>query len=96
MYIFIWNAINGVSTNYHDDGGLGVIADSLEAAREMLNTPFTFTYERKIMGGTETVSVTDRHVPEDCEAFTVEPDESFKLVGQIEPKVMVWPNAGCC
>jgi hypothetical protein len=38
MKLFIWNNIDGVSRNYHDGGGLVVIAASLERAREMIVT----------------------------------------------------------
>ena len=33
MTIFIWNNVGNLTDNYHDDGGLVVIAASLDAAK---------------------------------------------------------------
>lgn len=95
-FMFVWNDIYDVSTNYHNNGGLGVIAESLDAARLLLNTPFQAEY--KIFGG-GTRWVEERHVPENCEAFTVDPDIAVPVKEtdpEIADRVFVWPNAGCC
>ena len=35
MHIYIWNDVENLTTSYHSDGGLNIIASSLERAREM-------------------------------------------------------------
>ena len=37
--LFIWESVDPVSHNYHDAGGLAIIADDLAAARAMLEFP---------------------------------------------------------
>jgi len=37
MKLFLWESVDGVSSNYHDEGGVVIIADSLEHARELWN-----------------------------------------------------------
>jgi len=36
MKLFVWNYVERASDNYHDCGGIVVIADSLERAREIV------------------------------------------------------------
>lgn len=36
MKIFIWQCAGGVTENYHDEGGVVVLAPSLEEARKLL------------------------------------------------------------
>lgn len=36
MKIFIWSYVGGLTSNYHDGGGLMVAAPSLEAARVLM------------------------------------------------------------
>lgn len=33
---------------------------------------------------------------EPCEALTKEPDAVYELAGEPEPRMFVFPNAGCC
>jgi hypothetical protein len=33
--MFVWENANGVSSNYHDDGGVMIIADNLDVARQL-------------------------------------------------------------
>jgi hypothetical protein len=37
MQLFIWNNVDHASDRYHDDGGVIVIAETLEHARAMLD-----------------------------------------------------------
>jgi hypothetical protein len=91
--LFIWHDVGSVSENYHDEGGLGVIAPSLDAAREFLRAPYVREWTT-IKG--EKRAAEERHVPDACQAFTAPPDETLELVGEYEPRAFVWPNAGCC
>jgi hypothetical protein len=36
MKLFVWNDVTKATDNYHDGGGIVVIADSLERARELI------------------------------------------------------------
>lgn len=36
MKLFIWHRVDNATDNYHSEGGVAVIADSLERAREIL------------------------------------------------------------
>lgn len=38
MKLFVWTDVVWVSNNYHNDGGIIVIAETLDRAREMLPT----------------------------------------------------------
>lgn len=96
MHLFIWHNADLVSETYHANGGLGVIAASLEEARAFLRTPFDRTVHWQQRGEARTTVYHDqRHVPSDCEAFTVDPDVTIELAGAPEPAAWVWPNAGC-
>ena len=37
MKIYIWKRLNNVSSNFHSDGGLVIIAESLEKAKELVS-----------------------------------------------------------
>lgn len=37
MQLFIWNRVDHATDNYHNEGGVVVIADTLERARAMLD-----------------------------------------------------------
>lgn len=34
--MYVWESVSGLTQNYHDGGGALVIADNLEAARQLL------------------------------------------------------------
>jgi hypothetical protein len=36
MKLFMWDSVGGATGSYHDDGGVVVIAETLERAREMI------------------------------------------------------------
>lgn len=74
MKIFIFNRIKKCSCNYHEEGGLVIIAESIEHAKELIKQD-------------KCISISAR------EWKNV---ESFDLIGNIEPKFWVMPDAGCC
>jgi len=82
MQAFIWKSTSNVSDNYHDDGGLIVVAESLEAARALIVASSHGEQYR-------------REVPPECGALTEAPDITLHLVSG-EPRLVVFPNAGCC
>lgn len=36
MKIFVWQYVDGLTDNYHDGGGVVVVAESLERARQLV------------------------------------------------------------
>ena len=36
MKLFIWMRINGVTASYHNEGGLAILADTIDSARSMI------------------------------------------------------------
>ena len=36
MKLFVWNRVDHATDNYHDEGGVMVIAETLDRARELL------------------------------------------------------------
>lgn len=83
MKVFVWKDLMEVSTNYHREGGLVVVAESLERAREIVK---------------EKVDVRDYEYqdPVDCEAKSVDPDAQYNITDDAEEGFFVFPNAGCC
>lgn len=88
MNIYIWQRVGHVSDNYHHYGGLAVIAADLEQARELMRT-----LRPRYSWPTDDF-VPD--VPSACDAYTQKPDMTYPLAGEHEPKVLVFPDAGCC
>lgn len=39
MKLFIWTRVERLTYNYHDEGGVAIVAPSLELARSMLLNP---------------------------------------------------------
>lgn len=37
MKLFIWNNVDPITSNWHSGGGIAVIAETLERAREIIN-----------------------------------------------------------
>ena len=91
--LFIWHDADDVSDNYHTNGGVGVIAENLDAAREYLRTPYIVTgIARNGLQWTRE----ERRVRETCDAFSVDPDVTLLLADDSDQCAWVWPNAGCC
>lgn len=38
MKLFMWDYVGNATSNYHDEGGIVVIAETLERAREMISS----------------------------------------------------------
>lgn len=74
MNIYIINRTKQVSSRYHPEGGLAIIAESPEAALKIANK-------------TPHVKLT---------AAKIKKSISYELVGSPEPKVFIFPDAGCC
>ena len=80
MNVYIWKRVELLTGSYHPEGGLVVIASSLEGARALI--PKRTRYEP--------------FDPEDTTPFNTEPDEVIPTVESQEPRAFVFPDAGCC
>ena len=91
MQVFIWVDISAVSYNYHDDGGIVIVAESIERAREMM----------RVIGDHEEYdhkagkSIPVSNVPSTCAAFTEEPLLILDTTHSKE-EMFIFPDAGCC
>jgi hypothetical protein len=88
MTIFVWHSVRNLTTNYHDDGGLVVVAESLEAARDAMRKvaaePRSWSWSKDGTGEPKP----------DCEAYARDPDVTGETT--LPPCVWIFPNAGCC
>lgn len=90
MNVYIWENTAPVSDSWHNNGGLLVIADSLDEARILAGDHIgKFLSQRKLE---ELVT---------AEWLTAEADHVLESVPQLSfneevPKVIVFPDAGCC
>ena len=73
-FIYIWECIENVSSRYHPEGGLAVVAEDQDAARAMI-------------AATKNIEVTER----EWERVIVLP-----IAGEIEHRIISFPDAGCC
>jgi hypothetical protein len=92
MKVFIWTNINKVSYNYHDDGGIVIVAESLERAREMMRVIDGETTNFDHKKGKAVLVPT---VPEKCGAFTTDPTLILETTHNKE-EMFIFPDAGCC
>jgi hypothetical protein len=86
---FIWTSVGKLTDHYHREGGLLVVAYSLDAARELIRTR---SYPRNSFEG----DVEREMIPADCEAHTTEPDTIFAVADDVTPEFWIFPDAGCC
>lgn len=91
MKIFIWENIKGVSNNYHDGGGLLIIAESLKRAEEI-----AVFYSEKYSYETKTYKEFKNKINLlNKENEIIKPDHEFETSFS-EEKVITFPDAGCC
>lgn len=95
MRTFIWKDIRRVTTRHHNGGGVLVVAVDLEQARHFLNVgkrPNDNWYE----GADEDEPKDFPLVPDDCEAYTLEPSITLDAGNEPSGLVLMFPNHGCC
>ena len=80
MNVYIWKRVDLLTDSFHSEGGFVVIASSLEGARAL--TPKR-EYE-------------EDDDPEYTTPLNTEPDAIIPTVESQEPRVFVFPDAGCC
>lgn len=79
MRMFVWENVDNVTTNWHNGGGLMVIARDINHARELI----------------------EAELPKACEALTKDPDMVYHVedalsLDELEAKVVLFPDSGCC
>lgn len=94
MKVFVYQSAPKVSSNWHEDGGVVVIARSRKAAEDLIEqTPVCDPY-----------SVEDHDHSRYCYASLTfedgkraEPVAVFELRSEnVTPQVFLFPDAGCC
>lgn len=84
MNLYIWDRVENATNSYHSEGGIAVIAESLDRARELIaeNTKQREWDE-------------DESRPSICEALKTEPN--LIREGCSGPEhISIFPDAGCC
>lgn len=81
MNVYIWDRLECVSANYHSGGGLLIVAESLEAARQII---------------AEKLDDPGPRYPVNCDGKTVDPTVVLPTSDNASPMMMVFPDAGCC
>jgi len=83
MSIYIWERVNMMSDYYHSEGGVVVVAKSLERAREIAREHFNPEEEHE--------TLTDY----DTTVFDTGPQKVFRVTSK-EEYYCDFPDAGCC
>ena len=81
MNLYLWERLAYVSTNYHSEGGLVVIANDEDHAKTLIDA---YNEASENLG---------RIVFEENEW---ERHEIFPLASETQPRVIIFPDAGCC
>lgn len=82
MKIFLWPRLEKVSNSWHSGGGLLVIADSFERAKELIAA----ANEKE----------KSDYFKDDAIEIPSSVEMVFEIVGEHEESVMTFPDAGCC
>ncbi len=77
---FIWTDLGGITSNWHDGGGVFVVADDLDAARAAVR---------------EHCAPEVAHV-QGTPFDGLEKDPDYTMSTDSDPLVVVFPDAGCC
>jgi len=89
MKIFVWQCAGDLTTSWHSGGGLVIVAESLEQARDMMKQNISGTkkdYDNPVWS----------RMKKKAPPLTEEPLFEASLRGKHEAQLMVFPNAGCC
>ncbi len=87
--MYVWQGVAHLTGNYHDGGGVAVVAKDLPEARVRLRMHLE-RYE-------STARFASDATDELCTALVKDPDYDIEVhQAEYEPKVIVFPDAGCC
>lgn len=90
MNIYVWKYSRYVTSNYHDGGGVLVVAPTLERARQILENQLEPVWRETFeMWG-------DELQPGDCEAVVEGPYRVWPTYPTAEEEVIIFPDKGCC
>lgn len=84
MNVYIWERISLCSGNYHTEGGVVVIANTEEEARELF-AKHPSLYQGNYLEPAEYTYIQEGETP-----------VVYPLLGWHEQKVFIFPDAGCC
>lgn len=88
MKIFIWENVEHLTTNWHNGGGLTVVAESLDAARELLRASVPEKCEAFTKDPNKTYDLFSSAMR--CSSHCTQCGDDP------EPVVIVFPDSGCC
>lgn len=86
MKIFIFEDVKELTSNYHEDGALIIIAENLDRALQMART-HTDDYSWRPEADRHHIKLT---------AEEIEKVKVYELANDAEEKLFIFPNAGCC
>lgn len=87
MKIFIWESVDYMSRHYHPQGGVVIIAKSLQAARKLWGKNWEDIIAEK--------DWKDEPESTDTTIFNTKPTLVLET-NAIEPRIFEFPDAGCC
>ena len=84
MRLYIWDYVSPVSVNWHSGGAVLVVAKDVKDARKQWSE-----YVAEYREDPYWEALVDG-------ALDGDPDTIYRLDKRVEPKVTVFPDAGCC
>ena len=81
MNLYIWEYVEGLTDRYHDGGGVIAAAWTPEEARKAV-----IEHVRE-----DRVDLADLR-----ESLRHKPDVTLSVVGDVNPRVIIFPDSGCC
>ncbi len=86
MNLYVWNFVSNLTDNYHNGGGVGVIAETVDDARAAITAHVANPADRW-----------SRPITTPGEWVGTEPDEIIAVHMEDDPRVVfIHPDAGCC
>ena len=94
MILYVLKPIKQLTHRYHSSGGLVVVAENIERAKELVSKEEVGTTWDD---NSEEIKAYPRVTEEEWNNAIAYPLNSIMGVnGQFEEKVYIFPNAGCC
>lgn len=84
MKIFIWERVGNMSSRWHSEGGVIIIAKNLQEARKKYSDE---EYTKR-----ELTDI-DRDIDN---IFVAKPSRIYELKNEESSEILVFPDAGCC
>lgn len=84
MRIFIFEKVDKLTENYHENGALVIVANNLESALKMAKEHSSEFHWR------------ENKCPIQLTGKEIANVITYELAEKVEPKVFIFPDAGCC